>query len=412
MRHAVERWLGVLALVACTSRSTELPEPAGARVAPPAIESSAKPATPPRPRDAGLPDFGTPAPQHDAEQVRLVFWLEADASLGGHPRDEPHLIAYASGRVVYRRERESWFDWYEVTLPPAELDALVEGIAGEGLASMEAVAWCIPGWWSLPLTRIAVRDGDEWMMRQVVDVRTCEIIEAAGATTPKEAMEAVAQHYGFEDESEDGRVVVLDLPDVMYEYDRERAKRWPIRTSMPPAFATAYHELRDWSHPDAVPFEPESFELELYRANPGTNGGDAGWPYGLPEPARQNMATKHFRHRVNGKYYRYASPLEPADNTMRFNRMFDERVWQVFVQRDFPEQSFIDDTEALANEVACAWDMRQRMQCTLDHPNMKEEWRTKCAELMRPATEVGHCRANRMLWRRQCSDTMYKRCGW
>lgn len=342
-----------------------------------------------------------------------MFWHEADGALGGDPRDEPHLLAYADGRVVYRRERNGSFAWYQVTLTPAEVDGLVAEVTGEGLASTEAMSWCLPGWWSLPMTRIVARDGDGWLMRQVAGVAICEIVEAAGAKTSMEAMEAVAEHYGFENSDEPGRVFVLNLPQVMYADDRERAQHWPIQTSMPPAFTQAYRKLLDWSHPDAVPFEPDGFELELFRARPGTNGGDAAWPAGLPKPPKQPMSTKIFRHRLDGKHYRHASPLEPSTNTMRPNLKFDERLWQVFVRRNLPSQDFINTTEAFANEVACAWDMRQRMQCTLDYPNMKEEWRTRCAEAMRPATEVGQCQANRLLWSNNgCWETMYSRCGW
>lgn len=404
-------WLGALLVLACTAPRPVVQDVAEApSSAETELQVGAAPATV---DDAALAPFGSPAPTHPSQEVRLVFWLDADGALGSQPRDEPHLIAYADGRVVFRRERESWFDWYQVRLDPEEVDALVSEVTKTGLRATDAMSWCLPGWWTLPMTRIAVRDENGWLMRQVAGVGICEIVEASAAKTSMQAMEAVADHYGFETSDEPGRVFVLNLPQVMYADDRERARHWPIRTSMPPAFAEAYRKLRDWSHPAASPFEPDGFELELYRADPGTNGGDAPWPSGLPKPPNPPKSTDIFRHRIAGEHYRYASPLEPSSNTMRPNLKFGRRLWQVFVRRDLPEQEFVSDTEAFANEVACAWDMRQRLQCTLDYPNMKEEWRTRCSEAMRSAAEVGQCQANRLVWMQDgCWETMYSRCGW
>lgn len=367
---------------------------------------------PPAHRDASLPPFGEPHPPFDSSDVRLAFWLNVDGPSRRRPDDEPHLIAYRDGRVIYRRALETWFEWFEVQLPPGEVDALADEVATWDFVAMEPMAWCLPGWWSRPMTRIAVHHEDEgWLVRQVAGVDECEIAEAARATTAAEAMTSWVEER-WRTGRATGELGASERAPSMTEVQDEHASYWPIAPGMPTAFSDAYRRLRDWSHPHASPLVPRELALSLRRVTPGSHGGDTAWPDGVPRPPAETVSgSETIHYSVEPQHHRDVTRLDQRFGVERPNRTWGGHSWQIRVERSLPEQRFLEEMADFADEVACAWDMRERLQCTLDHPRIADEDRYACVEAMRPATEIGRCRAQRGDWRAlPCREAM--RCGW
>src|SRR5262249_36000951 len=151
--------------------------------------------------------------------------------------NEPLVVVFADGRVVARDAGSGPPRWRQRRLARKQLGALVTALEVDALAELPAVVSCRPGWWSQPLTRIAVRREDGWLVRQVHGRETCDRMErarAAGIADPRS--------------------------EVIEEWRREDAINWPFDHSAVPApFARARAALLGVIPERAEPWTPREF---------------------------------------------------------------------------------------------------------------------------------------------------------
>jgi hypothetical protein len=360
-----------------------------------ACRPSAAPAVAPAPERATKPVLGTAGPIAErmplqspvvpasvAPELRAIVYDGAEATGFPGPRNEPLVVVFADGRVLGRSPGAGPPAWRQRELSTAQLDALVADLDVDALAELPPVVSCRPGWWFQPITRIAVRTADGWLVRQLLGREACEQI-------------AAARRAG--DPRPHDRVV-----DEMHRGD---AVHWPWDfEETPPVFAAAFARLQQ-PLADAKPWRPDGFVVEMHRQVGGVDEL-VEWPKGVPAPPLLGAIVTDHDQRVDGRHYAAFGVFEQEHAPLLH---FDERRWYVLIHRDVLGGDLGPLVEA-ADAVGCAHEARQRLRC-VEGLTLAPPVKPGCLAAIEAAADPSTCQAERLRWMNDCSSSVFARCG-